>query len=592
MGLSVDASSSALSTRDALRSAFGGPNALTPWSLIVAFPVGLLSGFLFGVRYGVGSPTWFATMLAIQLPLVLPYLLLRRGLIRASERRPRPGLGLAAFGLLGGLRVVGLVVAARAQGAPLPPEFVLEYLPHGIASGIVVLGIVAVVVDGSRTHADTMRQLAALDAGFERLRSLDEATIERAEAEAADAVRRSLDNEIAALRRSPDVTAAAAAASLRRLAEDSVRSTSHRLVDEDPVLPAATEEAGAIDRGGAARMVLALVRPAAPTIPVVLVLLMGMPAEAAERVGGVVFAVLNLLLGGAVMWTVLWALAHAWPPGPTTVRRLVVIAAVSAFAGVSAAFVMACTSLVFAGVFRGLWVGALLFPVLAVGVSVLTAIGERRQLIEEHLAASVVRDAEITMQVRDRARRARRRVAEFLHSGVQSELIASSLALAQLPQEHAEASERDARVVAELDRLAATISRAPRAQEDVADARLEIAELVGLWSGVLDVTLDVADDTWRVLDRDGTARIAVEYVVSEGLTNAVRHAGTRRASVAMVTARDAVVVRIVSVGSVKPTARAGLGSRFLDEHARSWQLTEHDGLVELFAAIPHAVDLT
>lgn len=572
-------------TLASITSAWGGRNALTMWSWVIAVPLGVMSGWFFGVRFGISSPKWFVTLLVIHASLAVPFWLLHVGLVRASTQRLRPVLGLTAFALLGFLRLLIMMLVARDQGAPLTARFMVEYLPHGILSGVVVLGIVAVVVDGSRKHAESMGQLAALDANLERLRALDEASIQEAEAVAADAVRQSLDDEIRQMRTSAELTAASAAASLRELAQNVVRPASHQLFDDESSMQLPQQPPAQIDQKEQERAVLSLMRPAAPTIPVVLVMLMGLPSEAVEGVGGAVFAILNTLLAGAVIWLVLWLLATLWPQGPMTRLRLVVLILGSALAGGSGALAMAISSQVFVGTFRGLWVGPLLVAVTAVGVSLLSAIGTQRQVLEERLTVSVVRDAEITLRVRDQSCRARRRIAEFLHSEVQAELIASSLVLSQISQAPSDVQREH--VIGELDRIASKVCREWKEGDDEAlQAKERISELISLWSGVLEVGVEVGEETWHFLDSDAHARSAIEHVVSEGLTNAVRHAGTRQASIVMRNERDAVVVRVGSSGTVRPAARAGLGSRFLNDHARTWELLERDGHVELIAEIP------
>ena len=85
----------------ALRLAIGGPDALTRWSLVGLLPLGVLAGTLWGLRNGLALSAWLPVVIGVHLFLILPFLLCRAIMIRASAKVPRPWLGMATFAFLG-----------------------------------------------------------------------------------------------------------------------------------------------------------------------------------------------------------------------------------------------------------------------------------------------------------------------------------------------------------------------------------------------------------------------------------------------------------------------------------------------------------
>lgn len=581
-------------TKDALLSAFGGPNALTKWSWIVAFPLGLLTGILWGLRYGLPLAQWAPNVLLGQIVVSLILLALRQGLLLAQPRFTRPTaravLGLTAFALLGGLRVALILIAAMALGLEITWQTVWEFLPHGMASGIAILGVVSVVVDGSRSHAATMQILATTDAELARMREFDEAGLAEVEARAATDITRELTSELDSLRASSggvdsDVSEEVSA-TLRALAADLVRPLSHQIADDEPWMPRQEPAEAQVSRSDRLASMVAQVRPAWPLAPVTLIALMGVPSEAVESGGGPLFGAGNVLLACLTLYAGSWLVARLWPDSPTTALRLTGLVVAYLLVGALATWQLTLLGRAFAADDRVIWITPVTFSVVAVGVSLLSAVDLQRRAAEDALAESMLRNAELTMQVRERSRRLQRRVAKFLHSEVQAELIATSMLLTGLADEAFSDDERALRATAALDRLGEVLGQRARDQEVTStSARERVLDLASVWSSVLDLEVDVPDDVWRALDSHREVLSAIDDIVSEGLTNAVRHGDSARVALAMRLEGLQVVVEIVSTGTLSSAGSLGLGSRFLSDAATSWELTEDSGRVQLSAAV-------
>lgn len=570
----------------ALRLAIGGPDALTRWSLVALLPLGVLAGTLWGLRNGLTLAAWLPAVIGVHLFLILPFLVCRSIMLRATTRGPRPWLGLGMFAFLGGLRALMLVSAGALMGVTLPRGAVIDFIPNGIGTGIAILGVVAVVVDGNRRHRAVVEQLAVLDAEFERTRAFDEAELAEVETRGVAQITSMLEWELRQLQpqagKAPDVTAA----QLRTLASDIVRPLSHDLAQGDQWIPAAEDVTARAPRWERLREVIADVRPANPLVPFLLIELIALPTAISERVGGVAFAAFVMLLLGAIMYVLSWAVVRLWPAGRTTVPRLIVLVVLYAVIGTFAAWAGMIITQWYAGVHDPRWIAPFFLIITSLGVSFTTAIQAHQRDDEARMAMSIARNAQLNADVRERTRRAQRRVAKLLHSNVQAELIASAMLLAERASGSSSAASRGEDISEELDRLVAVIhDRLVPSFEPPAPARERVLDLTSLWSGAVDVTLEVDDGTWAALDEDPGALESVMEVVAEGLTNAVRHGEGSEVAVRMNRDADGIAVRITSRGRLAAGSRSGLGSSFLDASTREWQLSEEAGEVHLTASV-------
>lgn len=570
----------------ALRLAIGGPDALTRWSLVGLLPLGVLAGTLWGLRNGLALSAWLPVVIGVHLFLILPFLLCRAIMIRASDKAPRPWLGLATFAFLGGLRALMLVSAGALMGVTLPRGAVIDFIPNGIGTGIAILGVVAVVVDGNRRHRAVVEQLAALDAEFERTRAFDEARLAEVEARSVARITGLLEQELRQLQAGADTAPDVTAAQLRTLASDIVRPLSHDLAQGDQWIPSAEDVTAKAPRWVRIRDVIADVRPANPLVPFLLIQLIALPTAVSERVGGVGFAAFIMLLIGGIMYALSWVVARLWPLGRTTMPRLIVLFALYAVIGTFAAWVGMIITQWYAGVHDPRWIAPFFLIITSMGVSFTTAIQAHQRDDEARMAMSVARNAQLNADVRERTRRAQRRVAKLLHSNVQAELIASAMLLAERASASSDASAQQGEVSQELDRLTAAIrERLAPSAEPVGRAKERLLDLTSLWSGAVDVTLEADDETWAALDQDPGAIDAVMDVAAEGLTNAVRHGEGSEVILKMERDADDIAIRVTSRGRLAAGARAGLGSSFLDASTREWELREEAGEVHLTASV-------
>ncbi len=95
--------------------------------------------------------------------------------------------------------------------------------------------------------------------------------------------------------------------------------------------------------------------------------------------------------------------------------------------------------------------------------------------------------------------------------------------------------------------------------------RNELEALLRSWSTVLDVSATIDPAAWRAVEADPDRGLLLVDIVSEGLTNAVRH-GTGRSVTVEITAADAGLdIRILTDGSLRSGDPAGFGLHDLRE---------------------------
>jgi len=561
---------------ETLRSAIGGRNALTRWSFIVWLTFGILFSTFGGLRYGFTLDALMPVVLGVHLLLIPPLLLFRAIMIRATRNRLRPWLGLSLFALLGAIRVVLPLVVAPALGVTLSSDagsFALLSLANGMASAVVILGVVAVVVDGSRRNRAIVENLAALDAEFERIRAFDEAELSELEARSVAQITSMLEQELRQVQAEWGNAPEQAAPRIRALATDIARPLSHALAQGDDWISEAVDITVKPSRWRRFKARIAEMRPAPPLVPFILIELIALPFVIAEPVGGIGFAAFMVLLLGGMMFALSWVVLRLWPAGPTTVLRLTFLVVVYAVIGLITTIIRSYLVEVQTGIENPLWIAPFMLVLTSIGTSFTIAIQARQREDRDLLAATVARNAQLNAQVRERTRQVQRRIAKLLHSNVQAELIASASLLANRSREAGDAASRDMDITQELDRLTSAIhDRLVPSNEPAIPARERVTDLTSLWSGVMDVKLEAADEVWTVLDQDQGALDAVIDVVAEGLTNAVRHGNGPQITVSIAVDAGELIIVLTSLGSLTPGSQPGLGSEILTEAASSWTL--------------------
>ncbi|MCG2799279.1 MAG: hypothetical protein L6367_12155 [Cellulomonas sp.] len=599
----------------------GSGHFFTRWSWLVTLP------FAITVLGGYDSATTgHARAVGAGLALVVHVLLGGVGLVAAAVER-RAGTARARVVTVAvGVLVIGLLRPVLAAAGATWSGLVLYESPFwarvatNLVAVTVALGVIArvtVTVQARRSAADRLRAV---------LTALDDQR--RADARSADDLTAELlTSTRAAIRANlPDAQLGVddpvrAAELLRTFSEQVVRPLSHRLFD-DPVEAA---PGPGDDRPGPTTPapVPHLPTPAAGATA---------PHRTADRPGP------GLLDAAPVGWTAA-VYAGLWVPytiahlEPVLGARLVLGTFLLATAGnwVVAATVRRVTSrwrpvaLVLGYVVVGdvlvtvasaavvlpgspgtlLLTGVVAYPAFALSVAAGRA-GLRRLLEVERALAQAVSDSRaLSLAERNRLLLARHRVARLLHADVQAQCVQAALALAR-GNDGPSWSQALAGIVALLDDpgrhdpgpgSAPLTTGRPPTDPAPASAADQLGALLDAWRHALDVTVRAEDDVWPVLDADPARAELVLDAVSEGLTNAARHAAEPRAAVGLRTVAEGVAqgagrvtVQIESPGVLTGSGTtgdaAGYGLDQLRSRALDLALSQVGDVVRLQVTVP------
>lgn len=179
---------------------------------------------------------------------------------------------------------------------------------------------------------------------------------------------------------------------------------------------------------------------------------------------------------------------------------------------------------------------------------------------------------------RRRAEHALTEAAQRLHGDVQGDCLVAATRL-----EGADAATvwdvaiSDIRTaIAQLDRPRSSV--APSAQ-----ATMET--LLGGWGRVIDLQWAADAEAWELADERQELQQQLVDATSEALTNILRHASTRVASISLSGAGGRLRLVVESPGRVMTVLGTGIGLRTLHARAESVELAEHDGVVRLSVSL-------
>jgi len=559
-------------------AAIGGASAITIWSWIVSFPLAVVLGISGGIILQVPLGAWLAAVAATQVVLVLPLILARVAVLPANDRRSRPITALAVFATIGVLRVVILAGVARALGGELTLSYAAGWAVSGAVFAMAALSAVAIVVDGLRRHRAVMHRLSALRTAVAAAATDDEASIAAAQAavlaDVEAAVRAALTEVEQASGRSPDEAAQA----MRQAAESVIRPLSHRLSEQQASQDDIPTSAVTLPWRERASALVAAMRPVHPLLPAVAIEVLGLPYVVDRTSWPFVF--LNLIIGGGALFLLSWILRRLWPANPRTLGRLVLLALAYAVIGGVAAWLSTTVSRAVGVDGPFFWTTVVFYPAIALTMSLLVALDERRRDLEDQTADLLVVLANATAGRRQRLRQLNQHLARVLHSSVQGEFIASAMSISGWTQGD------PADVQREIERLSTVVTR--RLNDDseaTGDVDDRLTDLLDLWQGMLDISLEITPHARRLLDERADLMDVTGLVIAEGLTNAVRHGRSSHVRVTLQLSGAALHVCIESEGRLDERRRPGLGSRTMDEITDDWSLHEVQGRVVLEATL-------
>lgn len=182
---------------------------------------------------------------------------------------------------------------------------------------------------------------------------------------------------------------------------------------------------------------------------------------------------------------------------------------------------------------------------------------------------------------------ARRNWSFVVHGTVQAALTAAITRLSS--GEELEQYQIDL-VMQDLNRAKDALSKTPEIDVDLTVA---LPNLVSTWAGICNVKFEITERATRALQKDLSARMCVNEICKEAVSNAVRHGEAKEVLVEIDRSADELLIlKISNNGRLLDTKiRRGVGSAMLDELTLDWSVTNNRATVrvDLDAKLPISV---
>jgi signal transduction histidine kinase len=126
----------------------------------------------------------------------------------------------------------------------------------------------------------------------------------------------------------------------------------------------------------------------------------------------------------------------------------------------------------------------------------------------------------------------------------------------------------------DLARAAEALSKTPETEVNL---EVALANLATTWSGICEIKFEFSERANRSLQRDANARMCVNEICKEAVSNAVRHGEAKKIKITVDRSADELLIIEAaddgrgSWGSTKP----GVGSRMFDDLTIDWSLSNN-----------------
>jgi len=565
------------SWRRALRR-IGGPDAVTwPafWASLVASLVGQ-----FSTGGQVDAPTWvrLLAVLVSQLAMFVPLLLLRFTLLR-DPQRPHPWVAVAGFALAPIVRTPVLVWVLVEVGGVSQPQL-LQRLLGAFLNIFLVLLITALVVSSLRDQARTVQTLVRVQRDLQLTRAQVEMQVQERNEAALQRVRATLEEELQRL----GAPQGDAVQDLQRLATDVVRPMSHDLAQSVPSWQPPEADADIRIRRRDLIRAIGARGPFQPLATAVVETAIVIAPSSTFLIAIRVPVLLMASIGIFVTLTCANLVLNKVLPRSTPTRSFVAV--------LTAALVCSALQAGTAGFLlggpqgRALAIGGTVF---LAGLSMMAAIigsalsQQREAEAELRLSTEMLRvNLARLHQVQWFQQKA---LSRALHGPMQSAATAAALRL-DAAARSGQASEGLVREV--RDSLRQQIDVLGVDEPQTLDLKQVFDRITGTWEGLCEVGITVEAPARRCLEDDPVLRSITTEIISEAVSNAIRHGRAITAKVTVTQPNDAMLlVAVIDDGQDQgDSSGSGLGSQLLDECTTEWSLQSTNSGRQLRAELP------
>ena len=219
-----------------------------------------------------------------------------------------------------------------------------------------------------------------------------------------------------------------------------------------------------------------------------------------------------------------------------------------------------------------------------VGTVFVTALYDNRLFAVNRTKEANDENAALVARSRQEVWIRQKQIAKIVHGSIQSRLNAARIRLTQAKIITPELVET---VLADLESARAELSALPTPV--TTDIKSQLSELANFWHGVCTVTYSLDNQAQISLDDDSTATQALLEVVSEGVSNSVKHSQAEQVQLT-ITQVLATSVNLELVQEIRnPETKSfssGLGTQILDQLTLNWSFKITNGTARLQAEIP------
>lgn len=221
-----------------------------------------------------------------------------------------------------------------------------------------------------------------------------------------------------------------------------------------------------------------------------------------------------------------------------------------------------------------------------VGTSVIFFLYDNRLFALSRIKEANNQTASLVARSRQEVWLRQKQIAKIVHGSVQSRLNAARIRLTQATAVTPELVES---VLSDLESARHELSRPPA--KAPTEIQGQLSELADFWRGICTVTFVVDQHSQQSLNTDSSAAQAVMEVVSEGVSNAVKHSHTQNVHLTITQASPVSVLVELEHASEEHSATtptSGLGTQILNQLTLNWSFTQDQGTALLQAEIPTA----
>lgn len=539
-----------------LGARIGGPNAVTWWAWLVTLPLSVLISSVYATT-PTGSEVlqWTSALVTIHLVLGLLMLLARFTFLNAGPRRARPISALAFFAILGLVRA--LLLEFAQVSLDLGFFDLSERIAFNIAASTAIYASLAIIIDEYKVDATITSNLVSAQASLEQLLTEEKVKLATLDEHILSEVQETVIHEL----NEHDVDGTR----VREISDSIVRGLSHQLArseEQDEWIPQRP-----LPPSGWAVVAHVLRRLRVPSPLLVVSVYQGLVIGTVIARIGLVFAAISVVLTSIPSYIGL-TLMRRFLSLPTSgpLRLLVLTAGVTA------------TGLI-AGVTNA-WIWRTLFeaqstsvPAVAAGLVGLTliismwiAVSEGRTQRREQLSLTLNELTRETTRLQELVDERRRRAARFLHGNVQNQLVASAMR-----------GDSPTHIQTAIVELFTSYGQ----EGHQGSARANFTRLLESWQSVLTIEANISSDIWGALERQDSRLALFTDVVSEGLTNAVRHSTGKSLRLDACVEGEEIVVRMRTQGTTANTAAPGIGLQELSKRGAHPRLQAEDDVTTL-----------